>query len=73
MCHYWHFKDISFKFEPYFCDGCHGLMQKAINVNDIAIISVKGGNYKIYFWYISKDDVMNAMKKSNLNEKSESL
>ena len=45
-------------------------MQKAINFNDVAIISVKGSNYKIYFWYISKDDVM---KKSNLNEKSELL
>ena len=29
ICHYWHFKDIAFKYEPYLCNGCHNLMQKA--------------------------------------------
>ena len=28
-CHYWYFKDIDFKYEPYLCNGCHDLMQKA--------------------------------------------
>ena len=23
MCHYWYFKDIGFKFEPYLCNGFH--------------------------------------------------
>ena len=23
ICHYWYFKDIGFKFEPYLCNGCH--------------------------------------------------
>ena len=26
ICHYWYFKDIGFKHEPYLCDGCHDLM-----------------------------------------------
>ena len=30
ICHYWYFKDIGFKYEPYICNGCHDLMQKAI-------------------------------------------
>ena len=30
ICHYWYFKDISFKNEPYLCNGCHDLMQKAM-------------------------------------------
>ena len=21
--HYWYFKDIGFKYEPYLCNGCH--------------------------------------------------
>ena len=29
ICHYWYFKDIGFKYEPYLCNGCHHLMQKA--------------------------------------------
>ena len=27
ICHYWYFKDIGFKYEPYLCNGFHGLMQ----------------------------------------------
>ena len=26
ICHYCYFKDIDFKYEPYLCNGCHGLM-----------------------------------------------
>ena len=29
--HYWYFKNIGFKYEPYLYNGCQGLMQKAIN------------------------------------------
>ena len=31
ICHYWYFKNIGFKCEPYLCNGCHDLMQKAIS------------------------------------------
>ena len=31
-CHYWYFKDIGFKYEPYLCNGCHDLMQKAMSL-----------------------------------------
>ena len=23
LVNYWYFKDIAFKYEPYFCNGCH--------------------------------------------------
>ena len=26
ICHYWHFKDIGFKYEPYLCNCCDDLM-----------------------------------------------
>ena len=26
ICHYWYFKDVGFKYEPYLCNGCHDLM-----------------------------------------------
>ena len=50
--HYWYFKDIGFKYKPYLYNGCHGLMQKAINFNDVGIASVKGSDYTIHFWGI---------------------
>ena len=23
ICHYWYFKDIGFKYQPYVCNTCH--------------------------------------------------
>ena len=45
-------------------------MQKAINFNDIAIVSVKGYNYRIHIWYISKGNAIEIIKHFDLNEKS---
>ena len=33
ISHYWYFKDIGFKQEPYLCNGCHDLTQKAMSFN----------------------------------------
>ena len=73
ICHYWYFKDISFKYEPYLCNRCHDLIKIATNFNDVGIVSVKGSNYRIYFCYMSKDDAINIMKNSNLDEKNRLL
>ena len=45
-------------------------MQKATTFNDIEILFVKGSNYRIHFWYMSKGDATNIIENSNLNEKS---
>ena len=37
-------------------------MQQAINFNNVAIVSVKGSNYRIHFWYLSKNDAIDLMK-----------
>ena len=63
------FLNKGFTCEPYLCNGCHDLMQKAMNFNVVVIVSIKGNDYKIHFWYMSKDDAINITKKSNLNEK----
>ena len=69
ICHYWYFKDICFKYKPYLCNGSHGLMQKAISFEDVAIVYVKGSAYWIHFWYMSKDDEISIMNNSNLIDK----
>ena len=43
-------------------------MQKAMSF-DVAIVSVKGIDFRIYFWYMSKDEAINIMKQSDLREK----
>ena len=73
ICHYWYFKGIGFKYEPYLCNGCDDLMQRAMSFNDIAIVYVKGSAYRIHFWYMSKDDAISIMNNSNLVDKNEVL
>ena len=69
ICHYWYFKDIDFKYEPYLCNGCHDLMQKTMSFNDVAITYVKGNAYRIQFWYMSKNDAIRIMNNYNLVNK----
>ena len=70
ICYYWYFKNIGFKYEPNLCNGCHDLIQKAMNFNNVAVVLTKGNDYRIYFWYMSKGDVINIMNNSILNEKT---
>ena len=62
------FKDIGLKYEPYLCNGCHGLMQKDVSFNNIASYS-KDSAYKIHFWYISKNDAISIINSSNQGNK----
>ena len=72
-CHYWYFLDKDFTYEQYLCDGCHDLMQKTVSFNDVAIVSIKGNDYRIHFWYMSKDDAVSIMHNSNLSDKTGTL
>ena len=69
ICHYCYFKNIGFKYEPYLCNGCHDLMQKAMSFNNIATVYVRGSAYRIHIWYMSKNDTINIMNSSNLVDK----
>ena len=70
ICHYWYFLDKSFNYEPFLCNGCHDLMQKAMNFKNVAIMSIKGNDYRIHFWYMSKDEAISIMHNSRLNKKT---
>ena len=47
--HYWYLINKKFSCEPYLCNGCHDLIEKAMHVNGIAIVSIKGNDYRIHF------------------------
>ena len=76
ICHYWYSLNKVFKYECYSIEkylrlnnGCYELMLKATNFNDVAIVSVKGSDYRTHFWHMNKADATNVMKNANLNEK----
>ena len=65
------FKDIGFTYEPYLCNGCHDLMQKAMSFNDVAIVYVKGSAYRINIWCIM--NTSNLIDKKGVSKKWISL
>ena len=70
VCHYWYFLVKKLNYEKYLCDGCHDLMQKAMNFNDVAIVSLKGNDYRIHFWYMSENVAIVLMTNSDLKDKN---
>ena len=41
-----------------------------ISFKNVAIVSIKGNDYRIHFYYISKNDAITLMTNSNLNNKN---
>ena len=68
VCHYWYFLNYSFKFQPNFCNRCHDLLMMSINLNDIAILNIKG--YCCIISLISKNEAINLIQNADLTEKS---
>ena len=46
ICQYWYFLNYSFKFKLNVCNSCHDLLVMSINVSDIAILNIKGSDYR---------------------------
>ena len=45
-------------------------MQQVMNLNDVAIVSIKGNDYRIHFWYMSQNDAIVLIANSNLKDKN---
>ena len=73
ICHYWYFLEKNFTYQPNPCNGCHDLIQKAMSFNDVAIFSIKGNDYRIHFWYMSKNDAISIIHNFNLIDKKGTL
>ena len=41
-----------------------------MNFNDVAIVSIKGNNYRMHFWYMNQNDAIVLMTNSNLKDKN---
>ena len=46
LCHYWYFKDVGFKFEQHVCNKCHDVLMTVYELKNIAIISVRGVDFR---------------------------
>ena len=48
ICHYWDFKDIAFKYQPYVCSKCHDLPKVVQELKDLMNFKIKGVDYRCY-------------------------
>ena len=69
LCHYWCFKDIGFKFEGHVCNKCHDVLITAYELKNIAILHVKGVDLRCILWGLSKDEAVNRLNNSVLEDK----
>ena len=73
ICHYWYFLNYSFKFQPNVCNRCHDLLMISMNLSDIAILNIKGSDYRCIISLISKYKVTNPMQNAKWTEKRGTL
>ena len=71
--HYWYFLNYSFKFQPNVCNRCHDLLMMSMKLSDIAILNIKGSDYRYVINLISKNEAINLMQNDDLTEKRGTL
>ena len=70
LCHYWYFKDVGFNFEPHLCNKCQDILMAANELKSFAILNVKAVNFGCILWVISRDEAVNRLNSSALEEDS---
>ena len=68
LCHYQYFKDVGFKFEPHVCNKCH-VSVTAYELKNIAMLNVKGVGFRFILWGISRNEAVNRLNNSVLEDK----
>ena len=69
LCHCWYFKDVGYKFQPYVCNVCHAVSMMACELKNIAILNAKAVDYRCILWGISKNDAIDRLNNSVLEDK----
>ena len=69
LFYHWYFKDIGYKFESNVCNKCQDVLMTAYELKNIAIMNVKGVDYRCILWAVSKNDAINILNNSVLEDK----
>ena len=62
-----------FKFQPDVCTDCHDVLMIPVNLNDIAILNIRGVDYCCMINRINKSNAVNLLQNANLREGREVL
>ena len=69
ICHYWCFKDVGIKYQPYVCNGCHDFNMILQNLSNFMILNIKNVDYRCYVVGMDKKDPISLLNNSVLNDK----
>ena len=69
LCHYWYFKVVGFKFELHVCNKCDDVLMTAYELKTIALLNVKGFDFRCILWGISRNEAFNRLNNSALEDK----
>ena len=69
LYHYWYFKDVGFKFELHVCNKYHYVLMTAYELKNVAILNVKGVDFRHILWGISRVEAVNRLNNSALEDK----
>ena len=56
------------KFKPYLCNGCHAVSMNTYELKNIATLNAKNADYRCALWSISKDQAVNRLNNSILED-----
>ena len=73
VCHYWYFLNYSFNIRPNVCNRGQELLMISVNLSDIAILNIKGSNYRCIISLISKNEAIYLLQNADLTEESGTL
>ena len=69
LCHYWYFKDNDYKSESHVCNKCHDISMMGYELENIAILNIKGADYRCVLWNMTKNDTINMPSNFKLDDK----
>ena len=56
-------------FEPQVCNKCYDVLMTAYELKNIAISNVKGVDFRSFLWGISRDEAVNRLNNSMLEDR----
>ena len=69
VCHYWYFKDIGFKYQPYVSNGCRDFSMIVQKLDDFVILKVKDVDYRCCVSNMKKSSAVSLLSNSVLDKK----
>ena len=69
MMPYWYFLDSGYKYEPELCNSCYDILMMAYELENIAILNMKGVDYRCVISNTSEYDAIDRLDNFKIDDK----